>query len=216
MSKKTNGAVTPINGGTYERCKAHKKTGERCKKAPIAGGTVCRFHGGAAKQVKRTAQQRLKALQPLAVKTYERAMHSDELPTAVRAATAALDRSGMGPSSHIEVDTFKPWQKALMKMSSDAKPKRKGKKSKKQKRRTIPGELVDTRTDAPPEVETRQPPFIPQGKPSLTPLQALDAGKVATVGAAPHPTRASIQPTPKVKGRPTAARLTKARIERNW
>ena len=34
------------------RCTATvSSTGERCKKAPIAGGTVCRFHGGATRHV---------------------------------------------------------------------------------------------------------------------------------------------------------------------
>ena len=38
------------------QCKATAKgTGERCRRAPIAGGTVCRTHGGAAPQVKAKA-----------------------------------------------------------------------------------------------------------------------------------------------------------------
>ena len=42
------------------RCTATSKgSGERCRKAAILGGTVCRSHGGAAGQVKRKAAQRL-------------------------------------------------------------------------------------------------------------------------------------------------------------
>ena len=38
------------------QCKATAKgTGERCRRAPLAGGTVCRTHGGAAPQVKAKA-----------------------------------------------------------------------------------------------------------------------------------------------------------------
>lgn len=44
------------------QCRATaKSTGERCKRRPIIGGTVCRMHGGAAPQVQRSARQRLLA-----------------------------------------------------------------------------------------------------------------------------------------------------------
>lgn len=45
------------------QCKATiKRTGERCKNPAIPGGTVCRFHGGAAPQVQAKAAERLAAL----------------------------------------------------------------------------------------------------------------------------------------------------------
>lgn len=40
------------------RCVAHKRDGERCKKAAIRGATVCRSHGGATPQVQRKARER--------------------------------------------------------------------------------------------------------------------------------------------------------------
>jgi hypothetical protein len=41
------------------RCSAKsKQTGERCKQRPVPGGTVCRFHGGAAPQVQAKAEER--------------------------------------------------------------------------------------------------------------------------------------------------------------
>lgn len=50
------------------QCTAHsKQSGNRCKNAPIPGGRVCRFHGGAAPQVKAKAAERLKELRDLAV-----------------------------------------------------------------------------------------------------------------------------------------------------
>jgi hypothetical protein len=40
------------------QCKATAKgSGERCRRAPIAGGSVCRVHGGAAPQVKAKAER---------------------------------------------------------------------------------------------------------------------------------------------------------------
>ena len=42
------------------RCRATSNgTGERCRKAAIRGATVCRFHGGAAPQVRAAAKRRL-------------------------------------------------------------------------------------------------------------------------------------------------------------
>ncbi|MGH9345059.1 MAG: terminase small subunit [Terriglobia bacterium] len=44
------------------KCSAKsKQSGARCKQPAIAGGTVCRWHGGAAPQVKRKAEERLEA-----------------------------------------------------------------------------------------------------------------------------------------------------------
>ena len=37
------------------RCTAHRKNGDRCKRAAIAGGTVCTHHGGSAPAVKAEA-----------------------------------------------------------------------------------------------------------------------------------------------------------------
>lgn len=52
----TKRAQPPEDG----RCAAtSKQTGQRCKNAPIPGGTVCRFHGGGTKQAKAAAAARL-------------------------------------------------------------------------------------------------------------------------------------------------------------
>lgn len=45
---------------TVTKCKATSRTtGKQCGQRPIPGGTVCRFHGGAAPQVKARALQRI-------------------------------------------------------------------------------------------------------------------------------------------------------------
>lgn len=41
------------------RCTAHTSAGNRCKKRPIVGGTVCPTHGGSAPQVRAAAEQRV-------------------------------------------------------------------------------------------------------------------------------------------------------------
>lgn len=52
------------------RCKATARSGNRCKRRPIPGGTVCAMHGGKAPQVATAARRRLEERQAiLAVET---------------------------------------------------------------------------------------------------------------------------------------------------
>lgn len=75
------------------QCSAHsKQTGARCKQPAIKGGTVCRYHGGAAPQVQKAAMERLKALQQPAVDALEKLLGRDEFPTVqLGAAKAVID-----------------------------------------------------------------------------------------------------------------------------
>ena len=41
------------------KCSAHRKDGGRCGNYAIVGGKVCRMHGGAARQVRRKADERV-------------------------------------------------------------------------------------------------------------------------------------------------------------
>jgi hypothetical protein len=99
------------------RCTAHSsRSGEPCKRWAILGGTVCATHGGRAPAVKAAAIERLKALQDPAIVALGDALEADRVyvvdgsvehdadyPTRLRAATAVLDRTGLGPTSKQEV-----------------------------------------------------------------------------------------------------------------
>ncbi|QLL06669.1 hypothetical protein [Mycobacterium vicinigordonae] len=94
----------PLNGRDWansavpqRRCKAHKKDGSQCSNPAIRGGTVCRFHGGAAKHVKRAARARLEnAADRMAKELLGMAIDPD-ISSAVKLAGIrdALDRAGL-------------------------------------------------------------------------------------------------------------------------
>lgn len=48
-------------------CTAHNRQGERCRRTAIPGGTVCRYHGGNAPQVKAKAVDRIREARDLAL-----------------------------------------------------------------------------------------------------------------------------------------------------
>lgn len=76
------------------QCTATNRQGKRCGRPHIPGGNVCRFHGGAAPQVKAKALERLMALQHPAIDRLEKLIHQDEYPsTAFAAARDVLDRT---------------------------------------------------------------------------------------------------------------------------
>jgi len=82
-----------------------KQTGEQCRRAPIAGGTVCVVHGGSAPAAKMAAQRRLIGMIDPAMTALLRAIEeSNEWPTIVRAALGVLDRAGFGPTASLRVD----------------------------------------------------------------------------------------------------------------
>jgi hypothetical protein len=54
---------TPREHIPRQRCTGRNQLGEQCKSMAPLGGTVCRFHGGAAKQVKAKAAVRAEVLQ---------------------------------------------------------------------------------------------------------------------------------------------------------
>jgi hypothetical protein len=72
-----------------------KQSGQRCRRPAIAGGRVCRHHGGAAPQVAAKARDRLMALQAPAIETLAFLMKKrGQFPsTAYAAARDVLDRT---------------------------------------------------------------------------------------------------------------------------
>lgn len=101
----------PMNGGAplersyanAARCSAKsKQSGVQCKNYAIAGGTVCRFHGGAIPSVRRKAKLRLAALVEPAISTLAREMvKAEKSSDRQRAANSILDRGGMPRASHV-------------------------------------------------------------------------------------------------------------------
>ncbi len=92
------------------QCKARsKRSGVQCKRSAIAGGTVCRMHGGGAPQVQAKAAERLKALQPMAVTVLEEQLQSANERLRFDAALEVLDRTGVGKQSKVENTTIRRW-----------------------------------------------------------------------------------------------------------
>lgn len=93
-------------GLSGRRCAAtSRQTGEQCKLPPIAGGTVCRFHGGAAPQTKQKAALRLASLVDPAIGTLAREMvKADKSSDRQRAANSILDRAGITRGQSAELD----------------------------------------------------------------------------------------------------------------
>lgn len=96
-SRPSNGRDWANSAVPQRRCKAHKKDGSQCSNPAIRGGTVCRFHGGAAKHVKMAARARLEnAADRMAQELLGMAIDPD-ISSAVKlsAIRDALDRAGL-------------------------------------------------------------------------------------------------------------------------
>jgi hypothetical protein len=81
----------------FGRCTAQsKQQHRRCRRIPIAGGTVCEFHGGKAPQVARSAKLRLEALKLPAIYHMGYWIQQREFPaTAASMINSVLDRTGL-------------------------------------------------------------------------------------------------------------------------
>lgn len=99
------------------RCTARSsRTGERCKRAAMLGGNVCRSHGGNAPQVKAKAQRRLQqAADALVQRLLGMALDGDTPDhVALAAIRDALDRAGLGARQAVEVELTKaPYEELL-------------------------------------------------------------------------------------------------------
>lgn len=82
---------------TAQRCTAKsKQAGRQCGNKAIPGGTVCRIHGGAAKQVQRKARLRLAQMVDPALTILARELVNPNSRPAdrLRAVENVLDRAG--------------------------------------------------------------------------------------------------------------------------
>lgn len=102
----TQAGMTQANHGRGERqCTATRKTtGARCGNSPILGGTVCRYHGGGAPQVKARARERLLAMVDPALTELSRLLRKSKLdPVRMAAVKDVLDRAGFRPIEEVDV-----------------------------------------------------------------------------------------------------------------
>jgi hypothetical protein len=121
-TESTHGAASSIEGrdwSTYSRperrCTAHSsRTGQPCKNAAILG--VCRYHGGAAKQIKQAARTRLEnAADLMAKELLGIALTADTDSVKLAAVRDALDRAGLRAPSEVVLSQGepKPWEEVF-------------------------------------------------------------------------------------------------------
>lgn len=86
------------------RCKAKsKQSGKQCAQAPIPGGEVCRFHGGAAPQVIAKARERLAALVDPAIDQLAKLLTTRKSDVALKAVKDVLDRNDLKAPNQVKV-----------------------------------------------------------------------------------------------------------------
>jgi hypothetical protein len=102
-SQAADGRDWPHGPKPERRCTAHSsRTGDPCKNAAIKGHNVCRYHGGAAKQVKQAARTRLEnAADLMAKQLLGIALTADNEGVKLAAIRDALDRAGLKPPSEV-------------------------------------------------------------------------------------------------------------------
>ena len=104
-----------------QRCTAHRKNGQQCRKFAIFGTNVCRVHGEAAKQVKAKAQRRIAMAADSMAREVIGIVKDKNISEAVRvtAIRDALDRAGVSAKTAIDVEVaVKPWEEIYTKITS--------------------------------------------------------------------------------------------------
>ena len=86
-------------------CIAHRKNGDRCKRAAMTGQRVCGHHGGKARHSVEAARRRLMENADPAVKQLAEIAYDDKQSAEVRlkATLALIDRAGLSPKTAVEL-----------------------------------------------------------------------------------------------------------------
>ena len=109
------------------RCKAHRKNGDQCRRPPIRGGTVCATHGGSAPQTVAAARRRLlAAADPLMANLIKIATSSDDEALRLRATMDALTRAGLTERTTVQVEVTHAFDEVLAGIVDDAVQVRRG------------------------------------------------------------------------------------------
>lgn len=105
-----------------QQCTAHKRNGERCKRARNLGASVCNSHGGRAPQVRRKAQQRILEASDKAAARLVAMMQDASIPAAVQLAAARdlLDRANVVGTQQINVEVgLADWERHMAEVVVD-------------------------------------------------------------------------------------------------
>src|SRR5689334_578842 len=106
-------ALTANSWNPVRQCTATNRAGERCRRQPIPGGSVCAVHGGRAPQTIAAAKQRLlEGVEPAIARLLrfietppglcEVCGRSDDTGAIVGAIRTLLDRAGLHPALTVE------------------------------------------------------------------------------------------------------------------
>lgn len=104
------------------RCVAHRKNGNRCRRASINGATVCRTHGGATRHIRNAAKVRLQNAADLMARELLKMATNDNVSDSVKLAAIkdALDRSGLGAKTEVEI-TAKPYEQIISRIEGGSR-----------------------------------------------------------------------------------------------
>src|SRR6476619_4084468 len=121
------------------RCTAHRKTGDRCKRAAINGGRVCTHHGGRPPAVKAKARQRLEDAADRMARELLKMAVDENVSDAVKLAAIrdALDRAGLSARTAVSMEVGRrPFEVIFDDIAS-------GSRAESRRRRGIPDDELD-------------------------------------------------------------------------